>query len=161
METKVNNIDDLKVEIARLRNLEVDQSVALKARFNGPSAIFSTALTLFPKSPTLDGVKGAGFFNQDFLGLISRIALPLALNKTLFKHSNFIVKTLVGILSQKASHYISEDAVGGIWGKAKSLFAKFTKKKDDKEIEVIPAYSKYYKEGEVENKQGEPGAYAG
>jgi hypothetical protein len=157
METPIRNVHDLKVEIARLKNLEIDQSVALKARFSSPSAIFSTMLSIFPKSPTVDGVRSAGFFDQDFLGLISRIALPLTLNKTIFKHSNFLVKTLVGILSQKASHYISEDAVGGIWSKAKGLFNKITKKKGDKEI--IPAYSKYYKEGEI-HKESE-GAYAG
>jgi hypothetical protein len=157
METPIRNVHDLKVEIARLKNLEIDQSVALKARFSSPSAIFSTMLSIFPKSPTVDGVRSAGFFDQDFLGLISRIALPLTLNKTIFKHSNFLVKTLVGILSQKASHYISEDAVGGIWSKAKGLFNQITKKKGDKEI--IPAYSKYYKEGEI-HKESE-GAYAG
>ncbi|WP_374950942.1 hypothetical protein [Mucilaginibacter sp.] len=162
MDTPVKNIHDLKVEIARLKNLEAHQAVALKARFSSSSAIFSTLLTLFPKSPTVDGVKGAGFFDQDFLGLISRIALPLTLNKTLFKNSNFLVKTLVGILSQKASHYISEDAVGGIWSKAKGIFAKFTKKKDDEhEREIIPAYSKYYEKGEAHNREGEGAEYAG
>jgi hypothetical protein len=159
METPIKHIHDLKVEIARLKNLEVEQAVALKARFHSPSAILSTAMTLFPKSPTVDGIKGAGFFNQDFLGLISRIALPLTLNKTLFKNSNFIVKTLVGILSQKASHYISGEAVGGVWDKAKSIFSKFTKKKDD-DREIIPAYAKYYKEGEPGNREGEGSDYS-
>jgi hypothetical protein len=143
MEILIHNVNDLKVEIARLKNLEVEQSVALRARFSSPAAIFSTAMSLFPKSPTVDGVKSESFFSQDFLGLISRIALPLTLNKTIFKHSNFLVKTLVGILSQKASHYISEDSVSGVWGKAKSLFNKFTKKKDEpKEPVAVPVYSK-------------------
>ena len=160
MDTPIKNIDDLKVEIARLRNLEIGQSVALKARFSSPSAIFSSALTLFPKSPTADGVKSAGFFKQDFLGLISRIALPLTLNKTLFKNSNFLVKTLVGVLSQKASQYISGDAVGGIWNKARSVFDKLTKKKGH-DVDVIPEYSKYYNEPEKYVKEGEKGGYAG
>jgi hypothetical protein len=97
MDILIHNVNDLKVEIARLKNLEVEQAVALKARFSSPAAIFSTAMSLFPKSPTVDGVKNESFFSQDFLGLISRIALPLTLNKTIFKHSNFLVKTLVGI----------------------------------------------------------------
>lgn len=160
MDTPIKNIHDLKLEIARLKNIEAQQSVALQARFAGPSALFSTFLSIFPKSPTLDGVKGASFFDQDFLGLVSRVVLPLTLNKTLFKNSNFLVKTLVGLLSQKASHYISEDAVGGIWGKAKSIFERFTKKKDD-DKEVIPAYSKFYTERAAHNRQGEEGAYAG
>ncbi|RWY55829.1 hypothetical protein [Mucilaginibacter gilvus] len=144
MEILIQNVNDLKAEITRLKNLEVEKAVALKQRFSSPAAIFSTAMTLFPKSPTVDGVKNESFFNQDFLGLISRIALPLTLNKTIFKHSNFLVKTLVGILSQKASHYISEDAVSGVWGKAKALFNKFAKKEDEEEEPVPPqAYVKY------------------
>ena len=142
METPIRNIFELQGEIGRLKNLEVEQAIALKARFSGPSAIFATVLSLFPKSPTVDGIKGAGLFNQDLLGLVSRFLLPLTLNKTLFKHSGFIVKTLVGILSQKASHYISEDAVSGIWGKAKGLFNNLLKKKDKNSVkEIVPEYN--------------------
>ncbi|RFZ92382.1 hypothetical protein D0C36_13205 [Mucilaginibacter conchicola] len=139
METPVRNIHELQVEIARLKNLETHQSVALKARFAGPSAIFSTVLSIFPGSSTVDGIKNAGFFKQDFLGLLSRFVLPFTLNKTVFKHSNFLVKTAVGLLSQKASEYISEDAVTGVWGKAKNLFnGLFNKKKKDKaEVTVV------------------------
>ena len=159
METAIKNIYDLKSEIGRLKNLQATQTIALKERFHSPSAIFATALTLFPKSPTVDGIKSAGLFKTDFLSLASRFLLPLTLNKTLFKHSNFIVKTVVGLLSQKASNYISEDAVTGLWGKAKGLFSKVTKKKDT-EKEIIPAYSKYYTEPEKYNKEGEGGEYS-
>lgn len=151
METPIRNIFELQTEIGRLKNLETEQAVALKARFSGPSAIFSTVLSLFPKSAAVDGIKGASFFNQDLLGLVSRFALPLALNKTLFKHSNFLVKTLVGILSQKASHYISEDNVSGVWSKAKGLFNNLFKKKDKQEKQAaivvekddVPPYQPY------------------
>jgi uncharacterized membrane protein YobD (UPF0266 family) len=146
METPIRNILELQNEIGRLKTLENEQAIALKARFSGPSAIFSTMLSLFPKSPEIDGAKSAGLFNQDFLGILSRFVIPFALNKTLFKRSNFFVKTLVGLLSQKASHYISEDSVGGIWAKAKSLFNKLTKKKDKDVIakeDDVPAYQPY------------------
>ncbi|TSD64550.1 hypothetical protein FFF34_011600 [Inquilinus sp. KBS0705] len=140
MDTPIRNIFELQTEIGRLKNLEAQQAIALKTRFAGPSAIFSTFMSLFPKSPDTDGVKSAGLFQQDFLGLLSRFVLPITLNKTLFKHSNFIVKALVGILSQKASHYISEDAVGGLWSKVKGLVNNFTKKKDTEK--PVPAYVK-------------------
>ena len=154
METSIRNIFELRSEIGRLKNVETEQAIALKARFSGPSAIFSTVLSLFPKSEAVDGIKSSGFFNQDFLGLISRFVLPLALNKTLFKHSNFLVKTLVGLLSQKASHYISEENVSGVWAKAKNLFNNLFKKKDKEykkendagivlEKDDVPAYQPY------------------
>lgn len=120
MDTSINNASELKAEIARLRMTSEEQSLAIKDRFKSPSAIFHTIVSIFPKSP--DG-KG-GFFNQDVFGLLSRILLPLTLNKTLFRNSNFIIKTLVGLVSQKASHLINENVVTGAWDKVKSLFDK-------------------------------------
>ena len=128
MDFQIKNVDDLREEIARIRVIEDQQGTALAARFSSPSAIFSSIMSLINSGSSHDGAKQPGIFNQDFLGLLSRIVLPVTLNKTLFKHSNFLVKALVGLVSQKASHYISEDAVGGIWGKVKSLLRKLTKK---------------------------------
>lgn len=128
MDFQIKNIDDLREEIARMRVIENQQGTALAARFSSPSAIFSSIMSLINSGSSHDGAKQPGIFSQDFLGLLSRIVLPVTLNKTLFKHSNFLVKALVGLVSQKASHYISEDAVSGIWGKVKSLFSKATKK---------------------------------
>ena len=119
----IKNSEDLKDEIARLKGLEQLQAAELKQHFSSPGAIFSTVISLFSGSnDDTKEEKNASFFNQDFIGLISRIVLPIALNKTLFKNSGFIIKTIVGLLSQKASHYINEDAVGGIWDKVKSAF---------------------------------------
>lgn len=131
MEVQINNIDDLRNEIARLKEVEQVQKTALGQRFAGPSAIFSTVLSLFPKSAAADGIQST-FAGQDIVGLLSRIVLPFTLNKTLFRNSNFIVKTLVGLVSQKASHFISEDSVGGLWDKAKSLIGKFSGGKKEK-----------------------------
>jgi len=50
MDLHITNISDLQAEIFRLKTLEKQQSVALKARVNSPSALFSTVLTLFPRS---------------------------------------------------------------------------------------------------------------
>ena len=127
MSPQIRNIDDLHSEIARLKGLQIEQKTALSERFSSPGEIFSTAMSLFPKSPATEGFKG-----QDMFGLLSRIVLPLALNKTLFRHSNFIIKAIVGLASQQASHFISEDSVSGLWDKAKGLFDKITKKDPNK-----------------------------
>jgi hypothetical protein len=114
---------DLKNEIYRLKGLEREKGAAIRAHFSSPGAIFSTIFSLFKGDPN---DKDGGIFNQDFLGVISRFAIPFALNKTLFRKSNFIIKALVGLVSQKASHFISEDSVENVWDKAKGLFGKFT-----------------------------------
>ncbi|HEY8782789.1 MAG TPA: hypothetical protein VIM16_14285 [Mucilaginibacter sp.] len=141
MELPIKNIDNLRMEIFRLQGLEQEQGIALGKRFNTPAALLSTLFSLFPKS-TADGEKSTGFFHQDIVGLVSRFVLPLVLNKTIFRNSNFVVKTLVGILSQKASHFISEESLTGLWDKVKSLF---TSKSDDiPEHRAIPAFSETY-----------------
>jgi len=133
-DVQIHNAKDLKAEILRLRHLKEEQGGAIKARFSSPGAAFSTLMTVFPKESRAK----YDIFNQDFLGIISRILLPLTLNKTIFRKSNFLVKGLVGFLSQKASHFISEDSVMGIWDKVKSLFDK---KKHQHEDYGIPPES--------------------
>lgn len=140
---------DLKNEIYRLQGLEREKGMELKKRFSSPGAIISSVMSLF--SGDKDD-KDAGIFKQDFLGTISRFFLPLALNNTIFKKSNFIVKALVGLVSQKASGFISEDSVGGVWDKAKGLFGKVTHifdKKDKKKKPEMASFKKIKKEDQA------------
>ncbi len=127
--TTVTNIQELKIEIIRLKALDSEQTTALKMRFSSPSAIFASALTLFPRSAATSGVLNAGLFKQDFLSLISRFLIPLTLNKTVFRHSNFLVKLMVGLVSQKASGYVTESAVEKVIREGKSLIGKLFHKK--------------------------------
>jgi hypothetical protein len=143
MDVPINNSSDLRNEIFRLQALEHDQSVALRQRFNSPGAIFSSLYSLIPKSSGEEG--GGGILGQDFFGIISRFILPFTLNKTIFRHSNFLIKALVGLVSQKASHYISEDSVSGIWDKAKALFSKITHKDDKEDKPEVTSYRKIRK----------------
>jgi hypothetical protein len=102
--------------------------------------------SLIPKSSSgEDGAGGGGILGQDFFGIISRFALPFTLNKTIFRHSNFLIKALVGLVSQKASHYISEDSVSGIWDKAKGLFSKIIHKDDKDTKPEVTSYRKIKK----------------
>ena len=143
MDLPIKNIEDLRQEIYRLKGLEEQKSVALAQRFRSPSALFSTLMTLFPKSANADGTKNAGFFEQDIVGLISRFILPFTLNRTLFKNSNIIIKTLVGLVSQKASHFISEDSLISIWEKVKTLF-KSKPKAEEEPHKGVPPLSETY-----------------
>jgi hypothetical protein len=128
----INNVTELRMEIARLKVLREEQGKAIGQRFNSVGAVFSTVMSLFPKSE-----KGPKYdiFHQDLFGVLSRIFLPFALNKTLFRNSNFIIKGLIGLLSQKASHYVNEDSVTGLWDKVKSIF---TKKHKDVDYGIPP-----------------------
>src|ERR1700685_3179184 len=138
MDLPIKTVDDLRTEIYRLRGLEQEQSIAIGKRFSSPSALFSTLVSLFPRSTNANGEK-SGFFDQDLVGLLSRFILPFTLNKTIFRHSNFIVKTLVGLVSQKVSHFITEDSLMGLWDKVKTLFK--SKEETTPEHRAIPALS--------------------
>ena len=143
MDVPVRNINDLRLEIERLRAVEREQSIALGRRFSSPSALFSTIFSLFSGSDGAGGTKTGGFFDQDIISLLSRFVLPFTLNKTLFRNSNFLIKTLVGLVSQKASHFITEDSVTGIWNKIKS----FLNRKDSEptpEHRGVPSFSETY-----------------
>ncbi|BAU52219.1 hypothetical protein [Mucilaginibacter gotjawali] len=122
MDIPVRNIDDLRNEISRLKGVEQEQSIALSQRFRSPGAILSSIISIFHTPANADGHKENGFFDQDIVSLISRFVLPFTLNKTVFRNSGFIIKTLVGLVSQKASNFITEDMVVSLWDKAKSLF---------------------------------------
>jgi hypothetical protein len=123
MDAVIKNSWDLKEEIVRLRTLETEKAAALQQRFSSPAAVFSTVYSLFPKTNHNSEDK-TNIFNQDFVSLISRFLIPLTLNKTLFKNSGFLIKALVGLVSQKASGYINEESVVGLFDKVKSLFTK-------------------------------------
>ncbi|MEO6981027.1 MAG: hypothetical protein ABJA76_13550 [Mucilaginibacter sp.] len=144
MDSPIRNISDLRGEIYRLKEVEQQQIVAIGQRFRNFSATISTLGTLFPRSITSEG-KSTSFFDQDLVGLISRFVLPFTLNKTIFRNSGFLVKTLVGLVSQKASHFISEDTVLGLWDKVKHLFDKKQKKGSDiSDDKGIPPMSESY-----------------
>lgn len=138
----VQNIDDLRSEIIRLEVLKQEQEIALKPRFSTPSALFHTVLSVFPKSTSSDEkLNISNFLNQDFIALASRILVPFTLNRTLFRKSNFIIKTIVGILSSKASGFINEENVTGTLGKVKAFFNKTFKKGKAEAKTVVPEAS--------------------
>ncbi len=123
MEPIIKNSWDLRQEIIRLKGVEAEQAVALKARVSSPVAVLTTLYSLFPKANNT-GENKNNIFNQDFVSILSRFLIPFTLNKTLFKNSGFIIKALVGLVSQKASGYINEDSVMSVWDKVKHLFSK-------------------------------------
>ena len=131
MEPTIKNSWALREEIIRLKALEEVQATALKARVSSPTAVFSTVYSLFPKSGHA-GESKTSIFNQDFVSIISRFLIPLTLNKTLFRNSGFLIKALVGLVSQKASGYVNEESVVGVWDKVKHLFTKKNDKVDQR-----------------------------
>jgi hypothetical protein len=130
MDAVIYNISDLKEEIERLKASKKIQEEAIKSHFNSPGAIFHTVTSLFKHKGAAgesSSLFGAG---QDIVSLISRFVLPFVLNKTLFRSSNFIIKAMVGLLSQQASGFINEKSVTSVWDKIKSVIPNLIHKKN-------------------------------
>jgi hypothetical protein len=128
--TTIANRGELQSEIQRLITLENAQRIALAYRFSSPAAICAAALTLFPGSAAARRVTGHAFFQQDLFSLMSRFLIPMTLNKTIFRRSGFLVKLLVGLVSQKAAGYFTESAMGNLFAEGKSFFGKLLTKKE-------------------------------
>ncbi len=142
MSEPITNITELRAEIERLRLVKTEQEIAIKAHFSSPAAIISTVFSGFGG----DKDKGSIFNTDDLIGMISRFVLPFALNKTIFRKSNFIVKALVGLVSQKASGFINEKSLTSVWEKVKDIIPqKWTTKKNAKPTDYgIPPLSETY-----------------
>lgn len=120
----IKSIHDLRNEIVRLETLTVQQEAALKQRFSSAKTIYKTLLSALPKSVIKNSGNSLdvkGLLNQDVISTISRFLLPLTLNKTLFKGSGYITRTIVTFLSQKASGFINQNSVNSSWDKVKTI----------------------------------------
>ncbi len=97
----ISSAEELKIEIARLVTLEKIQGNNLKNRFNGPRAIISTTLTLFPKFRSNANLSTDRSLPFDISKFILKLLVPYLLNKTIFKKSSIWIKIFVSSLSQK------------------------------------------------------------
>jgi hypothetical protein len=136
---RINNIDDLRAEIALVKIQKKEQELAIKEHFSSPTAIFNTVFS----GLTTPAVKKALFDPEELVALVSRLFLPFALNKTFFRNSNFLVKILVGLVSQQASGLINQNTVATVWDTIKSLIAKTTGKKKPVDYGIPPDSESY------------------
>lgn len=147
MDAVIYNISDLKDEIERLKASKKIQEEAIKSRFDGPAATLHTVASLFKSSGSSKSSGGIFGGGQDMVSLLSRFVLPLILNKTLFRSSNFIIKTIVGLVSQQASGFINEKSLVSVWDKIMSVIPNIIPKKGSKKASVdygIPPDSESY-----------------
>jgi hypothetical protein len=117
----IANSEELKAEIARLKVIDREQTMEIKKRFNSTKAVFLTLGSLFQKPGEKGSNPVSGLFHPDLLRLVSRFAMPLALNKTIFRNSGFLVKMIVDLVSQKAASQVSEPGAEKLFRQAKTL----------------------------------------
>lgn len=70
-------------------------------------------------------------------GSIMSLVLPLLLNKTVFRGSGFITKSIAALVSGKIGKSLDTESLTGLFTKAKSLFSSFTSKKKKADVNFV------------------------
>lgn len=152
MKTKINNIVELRLEIARLNQLKreqegylADQYQLLKYKIDTPVRVLNAITSNIPGVEFVKGIVSSlgpssksGAANQhDWLGRALQLGLPLVLNKTFLRKSGWLKKALVLLLSNKAAGNITQDKVESVISKITN-FIRPKKKSKKKHREVAP-----------------------
>lgn len=124
----INNVDELRAEIARLELLQQeqegylnDQLDLLKDKLASPIHWFKKVTSWIPNLNK--GPRPAYSSNPqaDWLTNSLRVALPFLLNKVIFRKAGFIKKTLLVFASQKAASAINQNRITAVVDKIASF----------------------------------------
>jgi hypothetical protein len=153
MRTKIQNSDDLRSEILRLRTTRSKIEGELKTETDRITQRFRVPLMIFGKvndwvSPMFKpGRSEHGSLNQDWVTSILSIGLPVIMNKFIFPRSGFILKSVVELLSQNTAKTLNKDVLIDLIDKL-SDWIKSSKRKKKQEPELddygIPPDSETY-----------------
>jgi len=145
MRPRIENINDLRAEITRLRAKRLDQEIELtkvtariKARLHFPVLVYNKIsdffIEMFGDNPeNLNKTE-----HRDWVTNILRVGLPVALNKFLFPRSGFLLKSVVALVSQKAAKNVNKDSITDLFDKVTN-WIKISKPTTRKEP-VLPDY---------------------
>lgn len=147
---RVSNMDELNLEIARLKNLKkeqedflINQYALLRHKVEAPVRIANMLMNRVPGVGTIKGlVQGIGKATSksnksDWLTKAVQLGLPLVLNRTLLKNAGWIKKGLVLLASETAASNVTQDNVSSWVGKITNLIKPKKKKKKDKQVEPV------------------------
>lgn len=105
---KIENIDQLRAEIALLRIKRAEEEIYLNQTFSKVNKAFSGPLNFVKGGLELLGLKNSKSANAnssqtnhaDWVTSLGRIALPFLLNKTILRGRGMFLKTAISLLSQ-------------------------------------------------------------
>ncbi len=133
MKKSINNLDELKWEIARLTGLKHEQEAylnnqysLLKDKVDKPAAVVGTLLSNIPGFQFIKGLFSGPSTSKSTLGAkegndwmtkVISIGLPILLNRTFLKNSGWIKKSLVVLLSQTAASQVTQENVSNVLSK--------------------------------------------
>jgi len=163
-QTKIRNLQELKMEIARLKVLKNEQEAYLKTQFTLLNNKIEAPVRFF--NSLKNNIPGVNMIQQlfaksnnpdsDWLTKTLRIGVPFVMNKLFLKNSGMLKKALMLLLSERAVGQINQDKISGLIGKLTNFIRPKKKKKKGSQIEGeatikdevneygIPSYSETY-----------------
>ncbi|KGE14916.1 hypothetical protein [Sphingobacterium deserti] len=147
---KINNLQDLKIEIARLNVRKKEQEVylldqyeLLKTKVESPIRFIKNFTTVVPGAGIVKGVasnisKAMKGKDADWLTNVLQIGTPLVLNSTLLRNAGWLKKAVVLLASETAVGQVNQSKISSLIGKVTNFIRPKNKKKRKKK-ETIPA----------------------
>lgn len=123
MKSKITNLDELKQEIARLKNIKVEQEAyighqydLLKTKINKPFHFFQNMFSFLPASNILSkvGAKGGGDFHEDWMTKGLRVGLPFLVNRIFFRKAGYLKRIIMGLISTQAAGFLNKDRLANM-----------------------------------------------
>lgn len=113
MRTKIENVEDLHLEIVRLEFQCAQHEVVLMYHAKSITDKFRVPIMLLNKLQSWFGgsVGEKSKDTHDWVSNSLQVMLPIALDKLLFRKSSFVVKTLVALIAQNAAGFMTKDTI--------------------------------------------------
>src|SRR5690606_16974623 len=127
-ESKIKNLDDLRLEIGRLKVLAReqeqylnDQYLLFNEKIESPIRFFKSAISWVPGVDFAKHVFTKGSAGEDWVSKVFRIGLPVVLNRFFLRKAGFIKRALVTLLSQQVASVLNKGTVSDIMEKVNHL----------------------------------------
>lgn len=165
-QTKIHNLVELKLEIARLKVLKNEQEAYLTNQYHllnnkieAPLRFFRSLKAGIPGVAVIENLFAkSSNKNSDWLTKALRIGVPFVMNKFFLKDAGMLKKALMLLVSERAVGQINKNSISSIIGKVTDLIrpkGKKKKKNIDHTLEPsviadevneygIPSYSETY-----------------
>jgi len=163
-QTKIRNLQELKAEISRLKELKNEQEAYLKTQFTLLNNKIEAPVRFF--NSLKNNIPGVNIIQQlfakssnpdsDWLTKTLRIGVPFVMNRLFLKKAGMFKKALMILLSERAVGQINQDKISGLQSKLTDFIRPKKKRKKSSQIEEstivkdevneygIPSYSETY-----------------
>lgn len=150
MMNKISNVAELQAEIARLKNLKVEQESylqfqmdILKEKVNKPVHFFQNIFSFLPDSANIFNKVGANKtgFHEDWLTKSLKIGLPFLVNRVFFRKAGYIKRILMGLLSTQAAGFFNKERLVNVIDGITSWIKKASKEKNTRTKRKGPDYN--------------------